>query len=268
METVYIDVLIVLNTYVTFLLLKATAALLHKKTRRVKMVIACALGGLCSLSVLLPPLLPAVSVVYKIISGAIIAETAFDDDTLRARARTMLVFFITSAAFGGIIMLFWLFGKGVNFPNGQLYIDVSFVTIVVSSAAAYSGIKILRRFFDGKASDKKYTVCVTHKGGETNLSGFADSGNNITDMFTGKHVLLLSREATRSARPIIPSNIPRPIPVKTAMSEGLITVFRVEGITITDEDGEIHIADMLIGIAAQNFEEGIDAVFNPKILKY
>ncbi|GHU46176.1 hypothetical protein FACS1894120_2510 [Clostridia bacterium] len=264
METIYIDVLVTLNIYVTFLLIKATAALSHKVTRRAKTTAACVLGGLCSLTVLLPPLIPPVSVVFKLVSGAIIVAVCFDDDTPRSYFRTLVTFFLVSAVFGGIIMMLWLFGKGVSFHGGALYIDVSFVTIVAASSLAYGGIKLIQHFFTGKHSDKVYEIKIAYKCGTSEetktLRGFADSGNNVTDLFTGKPVILLSKHAGAG---VTPSNIPRPLPVKTALSTGLIDIFRVESATVDGRPAEV-----MLGISEQDFEDGIDAVFNPKIITH
>lgn len=54
MKSIYLDVLIVLNIYVNYFLLRATAKFTHTPLKTIRCIISSAIGSLFSLTILLP----------------------------------------------------------------------------------------------------------------------------------------------------------------------------------------------------------------------
>ena len=53
MRYIYVDVLLILNLYVNYFLLRATGRLMHLPCRRKRCIAAAVAGSLCSLTILL-----------------------------------------------------------------------------------------------------------------------------------------------------------------------------------------------------------------------
>ena len=77
MQTIYIDVLIVLNIYVNFFLLRITAGITHSPLRTWRCTAASVYGSLFSLTILLPFLGNTVSLIIKLAVAVTIVAFAF-----------------------------------------------------------------------------------------------------------------------------------------------------------------------------------------------
>ena len=66
MQTVYADVLIILNIYVNFFLLRTTARVTHSPLRTFRCIAASVYGSLFSLTILLPSLGTPLNIAIKV----------------------------------------------------------------------------------------------------------------------------------------------------------------------------------------------------------
>lgn len=277
MTVIYIDVLIILNIYVTFFLIKATCIFLHKKIRNLRLISGALFGGFCSLFIFLPELPFFFSIIIKIVFGLIIVLISFGFLNRYEYLKNSAIFIIINLLFAGFMLVVWLFTAplGMFYNNGFVYFDISFSVITVSTVLAYGIIKLLRYFLDTKiSSDKTYNIVIRYNQKEITISAFADTGNNLTDFFTGLPVVVCDSNVCND---IIPaefdfdniSNIKgvRFLPFSTVGSSGLLPVFRPESIIICDENGIGKQVSALIGISKEKLNEnGVSALFNPKLL--
>lgn len=278
MKTIYIDVLLVLNTYVNFFLLRATARLTHSSLKTRRCIISAALGSLFSLTILLPALGFFMNMVIKLAAAALLTVMAFGRMTLRETARLVLWFYLVNVIFGGIVMaLYTLFRPGfMAFYNSSLYIDFSLLSLIVFTAVAYLAVTLVRYRFDkGAEVSGKYVITIRNGGNVCRLSALADTGNSLVDVFTGKPVIVcqhsLIAEIIDISLPLVPENAAvlteesdiRFIPYSTISGSGLLPVFTPDEAVISDEEhGFFRKIDVMIGIS----DKDIPAVFNPGIL--
>ena len=94
MKTIYLDVLLCLNLYINYFVLRATAKLLHAKLRTGRCLLAAGVGSLFSLTILLPPMPPVYSILFKLLATCIILMLA-----VGVRQKRLLL--------GGIFCFFW-----------------------------------------------------------------------------------------------------------------------------------------------------------------
>lgn len=278
MKTIYVDVLIILNIYVNFFLLKATARLTHTPLKTSKCIVSSIIGSIFSLIILLPKMHFLLNLTAKLTAAAVITASAFGIKDVGRTLKLIFNFYLVNFIFGGTIMLFCIaFKPGfMTFTNSYLYIDFSLISLVVFTAAAYAAVNIFRRFLDrGNFSEKKYTVSITCKGRSTSLEALADTGNNLVDMFSGKPVIICRKDEISditglNAEPT-PENAEllykeygiRFIPYSTIGSLGMIAVFTPDKVVIQDnENGKTKCVDAMIGINPKD----VPAIFNPKLL--
>ncbi|MGN0587223.1 MAG: sigma-E processing peptidase SpoIIGA, partial [Oscillospiraceae bacterium] len=74
---IYVDILIITNIYIDFLLIKATARLSHSAVKNSRCIIAAAAGSLFSLIILLPELNAFLLLLLRIISAAVMVAVSF-----------------------------------------------------------------------------------------------------------------------------------------------------------------------------------------------
>lgn len=278
MKTIYIDVLIVLNIYVNFFLMKATAKLTHTPLKTSRCVLSSVTGSLFSLTIFLPDMNFLIPLAIKLGAAVIITAMAFGIKDKWQTVKLVFFFYLVNFIFGGIIMLFYLtFRPGfMAFGNTYFYVDFSLLSLVIFTAVSYFAVTAVRRLMDKGCDTKgKYKVLIHHGKSTVSVDAVADTGNSLVDMFSGKPVIICRREdlrgvadlpaepAAENAELLYKTNGVRFIPYSTIGNRGMIAVFSPDEILICDaERGKTRKVDAMIGINTQD----VPAIFNPKLL--
>ncbi len=275
---VYIDVLIVINIYITYFTLRAAAGMLHTRLRTGRLAAASVSGGFTALAALagLPILL---SLLLKSALTVLIVLIAFG---IGKPAETLLRSFLciaVSMLICGAAALIHEFAQTdfVFSANGYPYLDISALVLVISSAVIYGVLSLWRRFTDSPSDSVRIPLTVTLHGITVTLSAIADSGNFLRDFLTGRPVILCRADA---AQPVLPPNVRaylsgstddltgiRLIPMTTAAGQSLAAAFRPDSITAETPYGRKRL-DALIAVSDGALEnEDFDALINTKLLK-
>lgn len=274
MITVYADVLIILNIYVNFLLLKATSAFTHIPLKSSRCILASVYGSLFSLTILLPALNTAVNILIKLLSAVSVVFVAFGFFSLKRFALNSVAFFIINLNAGGFVyaVYVWLEADFIHFNNSFFYIDFSLVILVVTVSVFYLVVCVFR-FFSEKAdlSTGLFRIIIRYKENIISLDALADTGNSLRDFFSGLPVIVCGQNCFKDITGKEPSAdfnaLPqgfRLIPCNTVNESCLIPVFRPDEILIVNEKNHFRKrVDALIGFG----KEYSGAVFNPAILK-
>ena len=282
---IYLDVLILINLYVTYFQILAVSVFTHRKTVWYRKLSAAGIGAVASLSIFIPQEMVLTLTLLKIFLCALIAFVAFGYTGFRAYAVSVLFLMLVSFVFSGLMLCVWLFAAPMKmlFINGTVYFGVDTMTIILSTCAAYGVVRIIRYILDknGKTDDK-YTVIIKNNGRECRLSALADSGNGMVDCFSGLPVIVCRRDMCADVSPpaieMIENNSDiseigtqmikgvRIMPFSTVGKGGLICMFKAESVVIDDETNEEkYPVNALIGIVIGGRQE-YEAIFNPKIL--
>ena len=282
---IYLDVLILINLYVTYFQILAVSVFTHRKTVWYRKLSAAGIGAVASLSIFIPQEMVLTLTLLKIFLCALIAFVAFGYTGFRAYAVSVLFLMLVSFVFSGLMLCVWLFAAPMKmlFINGTVYFGVDTMTIILSTCAAYGVVRIIRYILDknGK-TDGKYTVIIKNNGRECRLSALADSGNGMVDCFSGLPVVGGRRDMCADVSPpaieMIENNSDisdigtqmikgvRIMPFSTVGKGGLICMFKAESVVIDDETNEEkYPVNALIGIVIGGRQE-YEAIFNPKIL--
>jgi stage II sporulation protein GA (sporulation sigma-E factor processing peptidase) len=256
---IYIDLLVIINLYITYFLLKGTAVFLHRKIPTGRLLTGAFTGGATSLIILLPPLGMILNSGLKLAAGVIIVLITFGYKSGEEFRKNLLIFIIINVIFAGATLLLWFFvaPAGMQYNNGFAYFEISFVVLVGTTSAAYGLIRLLRYVLDAKSiADREFSVEITLNGKTAALSAIADSGNLLTDYFSGLPVVICPQAA------IMPPEKFRLLPYNTIDSSGLIPVFRVDEIVIKSDNMPDKRVNALVGVTQSN----TPCVFNPKLL--
>lgn len=282
---IYLDVLILINLYVTYFQILAVSVFTHRKTVWYRKLSAAGIGAVASLSIFIPQEMVLTLTLLKVFLCALIAFVAFGYTGFRAYAVSVLFLMLVSFVFSGLMLCVWLFAAPMKmlFINGTVYFGIDTMTIILSTCAAYGVVRIIRYILDknGK-TDGKYTVIIKNNGRECRLSALADSGNGMVDCFSGLPVIVCRRDMCADVSPpaidMIENNSDiseigtqmikgvRIMPFSTVGKGGLICMFKAESVVIDDETNEEkYPVNALIGIVIGGRQE-YEAIFNPKIL--
>lgn len=285
MRVIYVDVLLLINLYVTYFLIRSTNIFTHSTLTSKRCFVCAAVGSISSLLIFIPELNFFVLLIVKLIFGAGITALAFGVKDKRQYLISLITFLIMNFVFAGLIMAAESIFTPINmtYKNGAAYADISLLAIIISTMAAYAIIRLVRYYLDSKTTfDEKFTVCITSKGETVVLKAFADTGNSLIDVFSGLPIIICDCNAVEK---LIPNEIAeylkckagftdtyeathaiRLVPCSTVAHTGIIPVFKPEK-TAVYSDSKRKEVNALIGVSTEGFSNrDYLCIFNPKIL--
>ena len=278
---VYVDVLLVTNYIVNLLLLYCHAKFAGRRPRRLRMVLAALVGAVGSLSIFLPVQGFWAGLGYKLLLSAAMMCIARKGGGLRAFVKDWLLFFTVSFLFAGAMLALWmpLRPKSMLYYNGIVYFDISAVTLLVATTAAYLLASLFWRFArDGRIGDSARAVILRFQGREAKLSAMVDSGNRLTEPFSGSPAAVCRLEALR---PLLSPEAfgaleredyekagefgmkLRFIPYNVINGSGILPAFRPDALLLETPAGDC--AGGEAWIAVFRGEMSCDALLNPDI---
>ena len=276
-QVIYLDVLIFLNTIITFILLLASSRLMRIYPSAGRFAIASALGGISSLIILAPEFGFFLSFFIKLLFSLVIVVSAYNPKSLSAIAKETGYFFAVNFIFAGM-MLFVSSLPGisiVNYNNGAVYINLSFFSLIAACVICYGVTCILGKITKNKAFDTAIlNIEIISDGKTINCSAILDTGNALTDPFTGESVIISDRFTLSE---ILPENIKnylstgnsdkgiKLIPCKTVAGTTIMPCFRADKVKITGDDFLKEINNAEIAISNYALTEVIlpSAIYKP-----
>ena len=284
-QTIYVDILFAVNLCRNFFLLLVTARLAHQPYKRLRLLAGAALGALFSFVILLPEL---GILATKAVFSALIVLASFHAASFKRFLKLYACFFTVNFAFAGIAFALWLFvaPPGLAMGNGAFYFDISPLLLVVTAAAAYLLLSLFHRFFQKGAPPKSiYDLTVTVEGRSVTLRTLADTGNSLTESFTGSPVVLAEYQSVRELLPdpVRPAfqnasaacvRLPeawqrryRVIPYKSVGANGLLPSFKADEIVIHTKEEPVTVQGAFVAVADTNLSSGeYRGLMNPQLL--
>jgi len=277
-EVIYVDVLVAINVFVTYLLLAASVLFSAVQAKQWRLLAASALGGAASLLIFLPPAAWPLLALLRVLLSALIVCTAFGWGSWRRCLRCYAAFFGVNFAFAGIMLALWLTirPEGMFYQNGAVYFDVSFVTFIIFACACYAIVRgavvLLRRRHPGSNACE----AVLQVGANSiTLPAFYDSGNKLCDGFTGAPVIVVEYAALEhylpeALRPFyqgnqglldIPAGHPwrtrvREIPFHAMGHDGLLPAFRADKVTARTKTKSQPTPNAIVAVTTDNLSDG------------
>lgn len=146
--------LVIVNFFITFLLLLACSKLCKEQAKTARLVLAAFIGGAYSLVLLFDKLAFAVSLLGKVSAACVIVFAAFGKRPFWLFIKNVAVFMFVNFVFLGVIIGGWMIFKptGVVINNSTVYFDVSVKILLASAAAAYAATVLIIRLYNRRIS--------------------------------------------------------------------------------------------------------------------
>ncbi len=198
--TIYVDTLFLLNAALNYLLLLGSAWLCGTPARRLRALLAAALGGLYAVGCAVPGLAFLGSLPCKLLS--LCAMLLVASGRRRETVKQGVVFLGLSLAFGGLVFaLLHLFGTGFLLLGGAAYYPVSGTALVLTAAAIYllsrTVLARLARHWGGELVEVELRLGQR----SVRLTALQDSGNTLQDPATGRGVLVAEWQTAKALLP-------------------------------------------------------------------
>lgn len=245
MNIVYIDILFLINSFTTYILLAVTSHISGSFLKKSRHIRASLLSGLISIFVFFAPPGMILSLFLRLFLCVTIISSAFMPSR-QELLRLSGIFFITSLCMGGLVFLASMSGlMASNLRSGVIYLDISMIKLISIFGV---GILIFELILGkGGMIQKGQIVSVEAviDAKRLSFSAMVDTGNLLTEPVTKKSVILLSNTLYEGHLPIENRRV-YPVVAKSA-GEGFTVINTYE----PDElfiDGKRR-DDFMIGIA-------------------
>ena len=273
---IYIDILIITNICMTLIFILCLARLTHSKLKDTNIVISSVIGGASSVLALVRPENSIEGLflwIIKLISIALIVYISLRPDSIEQHIKYVFLYVIANTVFGGICLFLWNSGSAkVIFINTMtVYFDIPLIKLILATIITYLFITIYeylqRKTFD---PNKKYRLILKIEKLEYVLPAVADTGNSLTDVFTGKPVVVICCDELYYHFQLNRDEIAlrtgfHSIPFSTINGKGLINVTNNAYVEIIDNEKNKKSVDCAVGITLNN-SKASRAVFSPSLI--
>lgn len=270
---IYIDVLIITNAYITWFMLKATSKLTHSKITVKRLAFTSVLGGLFSLIIIFQPnslTYKLVVLIAKLALLILLNLIAFKIRNLKKLVKIVLISFAVNLILYSCTYLFISLTETriIHLSNYTVYLDVSVLILAVATMISYALLCLSSALLQRKLNmQRTFTVELETVNSSYILKAISDTGNNVTDIFSGRPVIICTNDMLFKEIDLNKEKMKgyRILPYSTVSSKGIIQAFIPEKLKIKDENGNEYTPDVLVGVLSD--ENTISrAVFNPAIL--
>ena len=258
---IYVDVLFVINFFITYLLLLLTSKLNKQGIKQRRALAASAVGGVYALVILLDIRDVFLSLAGKLTASLIIVLVAFGFAGIAGFLRNIAVFYFSNLLVLGAVaaVCFTLNPKGVKLSGGIVYFDISAAALLLSALFAYIISVVIIRLYNRIIAKREIFVITVYKNGrEYRLSAFLDSGNRLREPFSDLPVIIADK-----SRIDLPAE--RVIPCSTVSGRGVLPAFRPDRIVISNGKNSLTTDRVFVALSDLGTGE-FSAILNPEII--
>ena len=201
---------------------------------------------------------------FKLLSAALLIRIAFRWRGAAAYLKQLVVFFVLSTVLAGVAMALFLFAApaGLYVIGGVIYYDVSPLMLTALTVLSYGIIRLYDRFTRKREPlGRDYRLRITLDGRTVELRALYDSGNGLTEPFSGAPTAVAALDAVE---PLLsppmretlsrlldgePDTILamraglRLIPYQSVGGTGLLPAFRPDTLRLLPTGGAEHVVD-------------------------
>ncbi len=237
---IYIDILLALNWWMDFLLLLGIRRAMGGDGKPWRLAVGALVGAFSCFVLFLPPLSVWLSFLVRLLAAALMVTVAFRHRSWRDWGRGVLLLFAFSAGLAGLCgaLYFFLAPQGFYVFNGVVYYSVPPLLLVALTVLCYGLLWLSEQFLRRRAPrEHLFRVRLSYAGNSVTVPCLYDSGNHLTEPFSGKPVLVVERPVAEELLTYIPSvsDLPagwRLIPYNTLGGDGLLPAFLPASATV------------------------------------
>lgn len=193
--TIYIDVVLIENLIMNFIILLATGLILKEEIKVVRLLFSSLLGAIYSVVSYMSILEIYSSMILKIILSIVMIYIAFNPQTMKKMWKDILIFYLTSFVFGGVAfaLIYFVKPQEILMKNGLFLGTYPLKTIILGAIIAF--IIIMTAFTVVKSKiTKKDMFCeieIQLNGKNIETTAMIDTGNLLKEPITNTPVIVV-----------------------------------------------------------------------------
>lgn len=274
--TIYLDVVLVENLIMNFIILLATGLILKEPIKKIRLLLASLVGAIYSVVSYVSILEIYASMLLKIILSIVIVYIAFNPQTMKKMWKDLLLFYLTSFVFGGaaFALIYIVKPQDILMKNGLFLGTYPLKTILLGAILAFIVIVTAFTVVKSKITKKDMFTKIAFElnGKKVETIAMIDTGNLLKEPITNtpvvvvEHTLLydcLPKEILNHLDELLGgdfSNIPEEIKEEYIVKlkcipfsslgkqNGMLLGIRVDAITIKSDEGEKKKENVILGL--------------------
>lgn len=203
--TVYLDVVLLENLCMNYIILFATGYIMKIKMKQLRLVASSLLGGIYAVIAYLEILPIYSNLGMKIILSILMVYLAFNSKSIKNLSKQLVIFYLTSFAFGGcaFALLYFIKPQNILMRNGVYVgtypIKIALLGGIIGFIVTYIGFRVVKTKLHKK--DMIYEIEIRIEEKTLNLKAMLDTGNLLKDPISGMPVVVVEKQQLYSILP-------------------------------------------------------------------
>ena len=193
--TIYIDVVLIENLIMNYIILLATGLILKIKIKHIRLIIGSLLGAIYTIIGYMGILEIYSSFILKIILSIMIVYIAYYPQTLKKMWKELLFFYLTSFVFGGVAfsLIYIVKPQEIIMKNGLFLGTYPLKTVILGAIVAFviiiTAFKIIKKKISKKDLICEITVEIENR--KITTKALIDTGNMLKEPITNTPVVVI-----------------------------------------------------------------------------
>lgn len=195
--TIYIDVIIVENLIMNYIILYATGTISKAKISYLRIFCSSLIGAIYAITEYTFKLNIYSNVIIKTILSVIIIYVAFNPQNIKKMCKQLIIFYVTTFTFGGIAtyLIYVLKPQNIIIKNGMYVgtyvLKVIFIGAIIGTIILFIAFKQVKNKITKKDMICKIKIKINGK--EKTLDAMVDTGNMLKEPITETPVAVVER---------------------------------------------------------------------------
>lgn len=195
--TIYIDIIILENIIINYIILYATGLILKVKISYLKILLSSLIGAIYAVVQYISKIDIYSNGIAKIFLSIIMIYVAYNPPNIKKMFKESIVFYLTTFTFGGVAtyLIYVLKPQNIIIKNG-IYVGTYVIKVVFIGAILGSIILLIAFRISKNKINKKDMFCkikVQLNGKCIILNTMVDTGNMLKEPLTGNPVVIIER---------------------------------------------------------------------------
>lgn len=275
--TIYLDVVLVENLCMNYIILFASAYVLKKKVKHIRLIISALIGGIYSILAYVQILQIYSNIICKFILSIVMVYIAYKPKNIKELTKDIIFFYLVSFVFGGtaFALLYFIKPQEILMKNGVYVGTYPLKIAVLGGIVGFTILVVALKFIKIKLTKKDIfcNICIYIEDKCLEMIAILDTGNMLKDPITNSPVIIVEKDKLKDIFPniildnlsnIVGGDMPkelyenesmkyitkfRVIPFKTIGKEnGLLLGFKVNKVKIEIDETSKIINNVIVGI--------------------
>ena len=203
--TIYIDVVLIENLIMNYIILYATGIILKVKIKHIRLILASLLGAIYTIIAYISQLKIYSGLTLKIILSILIVYIAFNPKDIKKLGKSILIFYLTSFVFGGaaFALIYIIRPQDILMKNGLFLGTYPLKTVILSAIIAFLIVVTAFKIVKTKLNKKDMFCDIELKLNDKLIrtKAMIDTGNFLKEPITNTPVIVVEHTLLYEAIP-------------------------------------------------------------------